>query len=118
VAEAERARKALFRNKSAALQAAVLDANRRFPLHAPINSAYAFELSVMPITLDYILWCISKSKIRGVPHQIEFLIELEGKWDEVNAMLDAYKDMLDSMEASSESEGRFVRSRRRGSRAK
>ena len=68
-------------------------------MHAPINTAYAFDVGDIPVTLDYLLWCISKSNLRGVPHQIEMLIDLEEKWDETMAMLEAYKDLLDSRQS-------------------
>lgn len=95
-AEAERAGHAAFRAKSEKLRSAILHANKEFPLHAPINTAYAFELGDVPVTLDYLLWCIAKAHQRGVPHQAELLITLENKWDEANSMLEAYGDMLES----------------------
>lgn len=98
---AERASQVLFRQKSNSLQTAILAANTKYPLYAPVNTAYAFEVGSMPITLDYVLWALAKSQVRGVPHQLEILIDLEDKWDEVNLMLEAYKEMLESMATAS-----------------
>lgn len=94
--DAERARNASFRQKSPELQAKILEANEAFPLHVPINTAYAFQVGRVAVTLDYLLWCIAKSNMRGHPHQIEMLLDIEGKWDDAKAMLEAYKDLLDS----------------------
>lgn len=94
--EIERARAAAFQAKSPELQAAILAANNKFPGHAPINTTYAFQLAGMPITLDYLLWCIAKAQQRGVPHQIEYLLTLENMWGEANRMLEAYSDLLAS----------------------
>jgi len=86
-----------LKGKSQKLVAAIEEANQKFPSHAPINAAYAFELDGFPITLDYVLWAISKSEMRG-SHPIEILLSLEQKWGSVEAMLEAYKDMVERMQ--------------------
>ena len=73
---------------------AINDANKKFPSHAPINATYAFEVSDMPVTLDYVLWAIAKSEYRG-GHPLAALLSLDNKWGEVEAMLRAYSEMLE-----------------------
>jgi hypothetical protein len=96
--EARRAGDAAFRAKSEELQHAIEQANAKFPEHAPINRTYAFECGY-PVTLDYALWAISKSAVRG-SHPLEVLLTLENKWPDLNSMLEAYKDMLERQKAS------------------
>ncbi len=87
-----------LKGKSANLVRAIKEANRKFPQHAPINSVYAFEVGEMPMTLDYLLWCIAKAERKG-GHPIDFLLTIENKWGDVKAMLDAYADVLRATEA-------------------
>jgi hypothetical protein len=82
--------------KSKSLVSAIKKANKGYPLHAPINSTYAFELGTTPITLDYLLWVINKVRLEG-SHPMEFLLSVEGKWDKVIAMLEAYKELLSAI---------------------
>jgi len=91
--------KIALKGKSDALVAAIEKANKRYPSHAPINIVYAFEVSNMPLTLDYVLWSIAKAQQRG-GHPLDILLTLEDKWDEVKAMLDAYDELLTTAEAN------------------
>jgi hypothetical protein len=84
-----------LRGKSPALVEAINKANKSHPSHAPINATYAFEVGSMPMTLDYLLWCIGKAQRRG-SHPMDFLITIENKWGEVKAMLQAYSDLLNA----------------------
>lgn len=84
-----------LRGKSPELVAAIKQANQTHPSHAPINATYAFEVGHTPMTLGYLLWCIGKAERRG-GHPIEILITLEQKWEKVNAMLQAYSDLLNA----------------------
>jgi hypothetical protein len=87
-----------LRGKSPKLAKAIKEANEKYPQHAPINSVYAFEVSEMPMTLDYLLWCIAKAERKG-SHPMDFLLTIENKWGEAKAMLDAYADVLRATEA-------------------
>ena len=84
--------------KSKDLVAAIEKANKQFPIHAPINTTYAFEVNGMPLTLDYLLWVIAKADLRG-GHPLELLITMDDKWGEVEAMLAAYEDLLSAAES-------------------
>lgn len=87
-----------MRGKSPALVAAIEDANKSFPLHAPINASYAFEVASQVITLDYLLWAIGKATRKG-GHPLEILFTIENKWPNVRAMLGAYSDLLNAKAA-------------------
>lgn len=84
-----------LRGKSQKLIDAVSAANEKYPLHAPINATHAFEVLNTPITLDYLLWASAKAQRKG-GHPIEMLLTLDNKWAEVEAMLEAYDDLLSS----------------------
>jgi hypothetical protein len=89
--------KMALHGKNEKLVEAILEANKKFSFHAPINTSYAFEVGNMPITLDYLLWAIAKSERRGA-HPLEILLSLDNKWPMVHAMLSAYDDLLSSSE--------------------
>jgi len=84
-----------LRGKSPALVAAIERANKLFPVHAPINATYAFEIGDVKVTLDYLLWAIAKAEQRG-GHPLDILLTIEHRWADVEAMLDAYNDLLDA----------------------
>lgn len=88
--------KAALHGKSESLKAAIISANQKFPLHAPINATHAFEALSTPVTLDYLLYAIGKAERQGT-HPLEMALQLDNKWPNVNAMLSAYREFLDSM---------------------
>ncbi|WP_299231373.1 hypothetical protein [uncultured Dokdonia sp.] len=47
------------------------------------------------ITLGYLLWVIAKIQRKGA-HPLGLLLEMNGKWDLANRMLEAYSEMLES----------------------
>ncbi|MDH5652629.1 MAG: toll/interleukin-1 receptor domain-containing protein [Gammaproteobacteria bacterium] len=94
-AEAEAHRKIALQGKSKKLVEAIEKANQNFPSHAPINATYAFETCDTPVTLDYLLWAIAKAERRG-GHPLEMLLTIDNKWGEVEAMLTAYSEMIES----------------------
>lgn len=81
--------------KSPSLAAAVERANEKFPSHAPINNTYAFELGSTAVTLDYLLWGISKAMRTGA-HVLEVLLSMHNSWADAERMIAAYDDMLAS----------------------
>lgn len=86
-------KKLALRGKSPELISRIDEANKKFPHHAVINTTHAFQASGAPVTLDYLLWAIAKSHRKGA-HPLEVLISMDHKWPEVEAMLDAYDDLL------------------------
>ena len=98
--ELDRHRKLLDLKRSPKLQAAIEEANKKFPAHRAINQAYAFDVGGIPVTLDYLLWAIAKAEMRG-SHPIEIFLTLEDKWDYVSLMLEAYSDYLRKPEENS-----------------
>lgn len=93
-AAAARAEVAVLRTKSEKLRASIEERNAKFPRHATINNTYAFEVSGMPVTLDYLLWAMAKARREGV-HVLEALLTLDQKWPEAQLMIEAYSDMLE-----------------------
>lgn len=91
-ASARRAGEAAFRAKSDELRKAIEAANERFPDHAPINRTYAFQIGDVVVTLDYALWAIGKSMRKGY-HPLAALLAIEGRWSDLEAMLEAYHEM-------------------------
>lgn len=87
--------KIALRGKSEKLVQAILEANKKFPSHAPINTTNAFDVCNTPVTLDYLLWAIAKSERRG-SHPLELLLSIDNQWPAVHAMLSAYDDLLSS----------------------
>lgn len=93
--EAEAHRNIALKGKSEKLVKAIEKANKDFPSHAPINATYAFEVCDDPVTLDYLLWAIAKAGRRG-GHPLDALLTIDNKWGEVEAMLTAYSEMIES----------------------
>lgn len=92
---AERAERVAFRSKSEALRNKIIESNKAFPLHSPINNTYAFEIDGIQITLDYLLWALYKAELRG-SHPLDYLLTLADRWPEAESMLEAYKEMVES----------------------
>ncbi|WP_367772066.1 toll/interleukin-1 receptor domain-containing protein [Flavobacterium sp. WC2421] len=84
-------------SKSEKLQNKIVEENSTNPEYAPINNAYAFELGEVAITIGYLLWVIEKIKRQG-SHAVEWLLEIDDKWDMAIRMLEAYSDMVNSAE--------------------
>lgn len=84
----------ILKTKSPSLQEAVSEDNRKWPIHAPINNVYAFEVLGQPITLGYLFHVLNDIKVKG-SHQLELGLELDEKWGEAKRMIDAYVDMID-----------------------
>lgn len=99
---AQRAGEAAFRGKSDRLRKAIEEENEAHPEWAPINRTYAFEIDQTQITLGYALWAVAKALGRG--HPLDVLLTIENRWDDLNAMLEAYADMLASQESKAKAE--------------
>ena len=84
-----------LRHKSPILVATVEKANLKFPDHAPINNTYAFQMGNTAVTLDYLLWGISKAMRTGA-HVLEVLLSMPNKWANAQRMIEAYDDLLGS----------------------
>lgn len=77
------------------LRNSVDKANKTFPSHKIINEAYAFDVGNTSVTLDYLLWGISKARRKGM-HILDILLTVEDKWPEAQAMIEAYSDLVGS----------------------
>ena len=85
--------KIALKGKSEKLKEAIIKANEKYPSHTAVNNIHAFEVSGMPIVLDYLLWAISKAKRQG-SHQLDLLLTIENKWPEASRMFEAYLDIV------------------------
>jgi TIR domain len=92
-------RKLAYRGKSKELITAIENADKHYPLYTPINATYAFLLGGIPVTLDYLLFAISKARREG-SHIIEVALSIHKQWDDAYAMIEAYKDLLDTIESN------------------
>ncbi|MFA0248031.1 toll/interleukin-1 receptor domain-containing protein [Vibrio sp. 10N.261.45.A4] len=82
-----------LKGKSEKLVNAINAANQKYPAHAAINNLHAFEVSGMPIVLDYLLWAIGKAMRTGA-HQLDSLLTMDNKWPEATSMFEAYMDVV------------------------
>ncbi len=89
-----------FEKKSIALQKAIRQDNEFHPQYAPINDVYAFEANYYEnkvyVTLGYLFHALRKSRYKG-GHILDMHLNHSGKWDDVDRMLEAYRDMISSM---------------------
>lgn len=73
------------------LRQAVETANKANPHHKVINDAYAFNAidDERPVTLDYLLWAITKTMRKGA-HPLEALMQMGGTFHKAQQMIEAY----------------------------
>lgn len=56
---------------------------------ADVNRLYAFQAGGCNVTAGYLLHCLRKEYVKGGPHQIVILCQLENKQDELSLLLEA-----------------------------
>lgn len=93
--ELKRHQRLMSLHKSSQLRTAIDKANLDHPEHKHINETYAFEVNNLPVTLDYLLWSIAKSEMRG-SSPLELGLTLDNKWGQAELMLEAYADYIGS----------------------
>ena len=76
-------------NIPADLKTAIVSENERHPEFADINNLYAFEVSGCTITAGYVLHGLRKEYMKGGPHVIALLCDIENKNDELALLLGA-----------------------------
>lgn len=84
-----------FNRKSQELLDRIKEEGKSHPEYTPINLVYAFQIESIYITLGYVLHSISKYNLKGA-HQLTALLSMHDKWQEVDVMLTAYTDMIES----------------------
>lgn len=69
----------------------VEEKNKKFPEHKVINDAYAFNAmnDKIPVTIDYLLWAISKAMRKG-GHPLDSLMQMGNTYHKAEAMINAY----------------------------
>lgn len=76
-------------NISPALKRAIESENDRHPEFADVNNLYAFETSTCVITAGYVLHGLRKEYMKGGPHIIALICDMENKNDELALLLGA-----------------------------
>lgn len=76
-------------NIPAQLKEAIKSENNVFPELADINRLYAFMTTTGPITAGYLLHGLRKEYIKGGPHQIAMICEMENRTDELALLMEA-----------------------------
>ena len=71
------------------LRNAIDDENKVFPEFSDINRLYAFTTSFGTITAGYLLHGLRKEHIKGGPHQIAMICQLDDKTDELTMLMEA-----------------------------
>lgn len=77
------------KNISSHLRAAIEHEKVSFPYLDDINRLYAFETSFSTITAGYLLHGLRKEYMKGGPHQIALICELDKKTDELALLMEA-----------------------------
>ena len=77
------------KNISASLRDAINRENEYFPELADVNRLYAFSTSYCNITAGYLLHGIRKEYIKGSPHQIALICQMDKKTDELALLMEA-----------------------------
>ena len=78
-----------LKNISSDLKNVIDSESKSFPYLTDINRLYAFETSFTSVTAGYLLHCLRKEYIKGGPHQIVVICEIENKTDELSLLLEA-----------------------------
>lgn len=81
-------------NMSPSLKRWIESENESFPELADVNRLYAFETSFSPVTAGYLLHGLRKEFMKGAPHQIAIICEIDNKVDELSLLMDATLERL------------------------
>jgi hypothetical protein len=93
--DAQRRTALLQLRRSKKFQAEIDAENTEHPEWAHINNAYAFEVMRSPVTVGYLLYSLRKEEYKG-QSPLTFALELEQKWPELRAMIEAMADFFDA----------------------
>lgn len=81
-------------NMSPSLKRWIESENESFPELADVNRLYAFETSFSTITAGYLLHGLRKEYMKGGPHQIAIICEIDNKTDELSLLMGATLERL------------------------
>lgn len=73
-----------------------------FPELADINRLYSFSTNYGPITAGYLLHGLRKEYMKGGPHQIALICEMDGKTDELALLMEAVFTRLSALQKKEE----------------
>ncbi|MCL2026694.1 MAG: hypothetical protein FWG92_07825 [Leptospirales bacterium] len=86
------------KNISPQLKSAIEREKTSLPYLDDINRLYAFETSFSTITAGYLLHGLRKENIKGGPHQIAIICELEKKTDELALLMEATLTRMNALQ--------------------
>ena len=81
-------------NMSPSLKRWIESENESFPELADVNRLYAFETRFSVITAGYLLHGLRKEYMKGGPHQIAIICEIDNKTDELSLLMGATLERL------------------------
>lgn len=81
-------------NMSPSLKRWIESENESFPELADVNRLYAFETRFSAITAGYLLHGLRKEYMKGGPHQIAIICEIDNKTDELSLLMGATLERL------------------------
>lgn len=80
------------------LKSAIDSEYKLYPEFNDINKLYAFQVCGVNVTAGYLLHCLRKEYVKGGPHQITLLCQVENKYDELSLLLDATLDRVSRLD--------------------
>lgn len=86
------------KNISSSLKKCIESENESHPELADVNRLYAFETSFSPITAGYLLHGLRKEYVKGAPHQIAIICEIDNKTDELALLMGATLERLKTIQ--------------------
>ncbi len=69
-----------------------------------VNKSFAFLCGGIPVTAEYILHALGKERMKGAPHQIVLLADIEGKTEELSLLVGATMRRLQKSSSSERGE--------------
>lgn len=88
------------RNIPDALKREIEWENEHYPEFADINRLYAFTTSFGTITAGYLLHGLRKEMVKGGPHQIAVICEMDNKIDELSLLMEATLTRLAALQGT------------------
>lgn len=85
-------------NISESLKNCIETENKSFPELADVNRLYAFETKFCNVTAGYLLHGLRKEHMKGGPHQIAIVCEMDNKVDELSLLMGATLERLNAIQ--------------------
>lgn len=85
-------------NISESLKKSIESENKSFPELADVNRLYAFETSFGTVTAGYLLHGLRKEYMKGKPHQIALICQMDNKVEELSLLMEATLERLKAIQ--------------------